>query len=294
MRGAIITNKYYTDSGMEYATERLIGEFAALGVELIHVLAPTLALDSACTAELSDTASCDFVIFWHKDVTLARAIERSGIRVFNSSSAIEICDDKAKTYAALIGANVNIPKTVIAPLMYDVSTEIDARLIDQAERLGYPVVVKEARGSQGRQVYLAADRAELIELHAKLLHVPHLFQQYVSSEHGTDIRTYVVGGKFVAACRRRNTTSFKSNVHMGGVAERFTPSHTLIAESERIASLLGLDYGSIDFLTDDTLVFVEANSNAYFGAIEKLGHNVAAAYAKHVTAAIKEQLCSKK
>ena len=43
----------------------------------------------------------DFILFWDKDILLAKHLENLGLKVFNSSKAIELCDDKAKTALAL-------------------------------------------------------------------------------------------------------------------------------------------------------------------------------------------------
>jgi glutathione synthase/RimK-type ligase-like ATP-grasp enzyme len=128
-----------------------------------------------------------------------------------------------------------------------------------------------------------------LAIHGNLLHTPHVFQSYVADERGVDIRVYVVGGKAVACCKRRNTTGFRSNVHLGGRAEKYDAPEALLREAERIATILGLDYGSVDFLTGESHVFVEANSNAYIFAIEKLGYNVAGAYADHIVSTMEKE-----
>lgn len=288
MRGAFVVNKYYTDNGMEYVADRLTAELNARGVTLDVAVCPTLMYDGECNINFG--GDFDFVVFWNKDVLVARALEKRGLRVFNSAAAIELCDDKAKTFLALAGHGVNVPKTVVAPHVYDVSDHNDRAFITQVESyLGYPVVIKENTGSQGRQVYLAETRAELLSCHGALLHKPHIFQSYVADERGVDIRVYVVGGKAVACCKRRNTTGFRSNVHLGGRAEIFDAPETLLKEAERIATILGLDYGSVDFLTGESHVFVEANSNAYIYAIERLGYNVAGAYAEHIVSTMEKK-----
>ena len=43
----------------------------------------------------------DFVLFWDKDILLAKFLEKQKIPVYNSSEAIRICDDKRLTYLAL-------------------------------------------------------------------------------------------------------------------------------------------------------------------------------------------------
>lgn len=287
MRGAFVVNKYYTDGGIEYAFDRLRSEFAVRGVDLNVMPCPTCYLSADGKPIVSDDfLKFDFVVFWDKDVAAASVLERTGKRVFNSSEAIEVCDDKAKTALKLIDCGVGLPETLFAPVVYDINDSSDTKFISEVETaLNYPVVVKENKGSQGRQVYLATNRDELTELRKKLLHIPHIYQRYVSDERGVDIRVYTVGGKAIAACKRKNTTSFKSNVHMGGTAVDFRLSDKLKAQAERIAEILQLDYGSIDFLTESG-VFAEANSNAYFTAIEKLGYNIAGAYAEYVIKAL--------
>ena len=64
--------------------------------------------------------------------------------------------------------------------------------------------------------------------------------------------------------------------------EKYDASEELVSEAERIASIIGLDYGSVDFLTGKTHIFAEANSNAYMFGIERLGYNIAGAFADHI------------
>lgn len=279
LKGAFVVNKYYTDDGIEYVYTRLKEELAKGGASLERVACPTLEYgdDGAMRAE----CNADFAIFWNKDAAVARALEKL-MPVFNCGDAIEACDDKARTYAKIADNGIRVPMTIVAPVRYDVTQDIDSELIDIAARkLGFPIVVKESTGSQGRQVYLAENIDELVALSQRLVHTPHVLQRYVVDERGVDVRIYVVGGRAIAGCKRRNTTSFKANVHMGGVAESFKPSAELLAEAEKISALLGLDYGSIDFLTERGC-FLEANSNAYFKAIEGLGCDIAGAYARHI------------
>ena len=60
----------------------------------------------------------DLVLFWDKDVYLAKRLEGLGIRLFNSAASVEICDNKILTALTLQG-NVKTPKTVIAPKTFE-------------------------------------------------------------------------------------------------------------------------------------------------------------------------------
>lgn len=278
--GLIVRNRYYTDAGTEYCLDRLESELGKLGLPVRRTVTP---LCGYCGTEaFAAESETDFAVFWDKDVAAARVLERNK-DVFNAPHAIEICDDKLRTYAAVAGQGVDMPETVVAPLAYDVSEGEDEALLSLVERLSYPIVVKQNVGSQGKQVYLASDRAELAALHKRLMHVPHHFQRFYADSAGSDIRLYMVGGRCVAACRRQNTTSFRSNVAMGGEMFRIEPRPEFVAAAERVAARIGLDFGSVDFLDGDRPVLIEVNSNAYFRGIEQSGGaDIAGAYARHI------------
>ncbi|MCI8459124.1 MAG: hypothetical protein HFE46_05620 [Clostridia bacterium] len=274
---AFIANKYYTDAGMEYVFSRMREELNARGVLLRRA-------DGAIASFPFTPPACDFVLFWNKDTALARALENAGVRVFNSAAAIETCDDKEKTFAAVTG-KVVLPQTVIAPLVYDVSDGADQAFLEHvAKTVGFPAVVKACVGSQGRQVFLAKDENELRALHEKMMHTPHLFQRFVRGERaGTDTRVYIVGGRAVGAVERRNTTDFRSGVAVGGQMFAAALPLALQAQAERAAAAIGLSYGSVDFMCEEgTFVFIEANSSAYMQNAERLGIPLAERYAAYL------------
>lgn len=280
---AFITNKYYSDAGMDYVYNRLCEEFAVRGINLVR--------DNAFYASFPpERRKYDFAVFWDKDVKLARSLQSAGVRLFNSARTVEICDDKEKTFAALSGT-VELPVTVIAPLVYDVSCGDDEDFLNYVERkIGYPAVVKECVGSQGRQVFIARNRAELKGLNLRLRRVAHLYQRFVhSGEPCGDVRVYTIGGKVVGAVKRKNTTDFRSNVALGGVISRIEPTRVLILQAERIALALGMEYGCADFMEENgRYMFIEANSSPYMKNAESVGIPLASKYADYIAEVIRE------
>ncbi|HWT27367.1 MAG TPA: RimK family alpha-L-glutamate ligase, partial [Mobilitalea sp.] len=104
----------------------------------------------------------DFVLFWDKDVRLAAYLEQLGYSVFNSSKAIGICDDKSLTHLALMSAGIRMPRTIIAPMTFENIGYTNFTFLDNvAERIGFPMVMKECFGSFGQQVYLIHNQEEL-------------------------------------------------------------------------------------------------------------------------------------
>ncbi|MDR2047334.1 MAG: hypothetical protein LBP79_05510 [Clostridiales bacterium] len=122
-----------------------------------------------------------FAVFWDKDTILCRVLENAGLPVFNGSRAIEICDDKALTALALQG-KIRMPKTVIAPMTFHNIGYSDLSFLETAaDALGFPLVVKERRGSLGEQVYLAGNFDELKNTVISRSRVPLLFQEFIDT-----------------------------------------------------------------------------------------------------------------
>jgi len=284
---ALHFNRYYLDEGQTYVKKRLKECFADKGFLVVE------SKEFACVGEIEEGFSELFsaVVFWNKDITLAKALEAKGIRVFNSSFSIGLCDDKAKTYQHIIKecSNVDVIPTVFAPLSYAKQQKSDKEFLDFVEsKLGFPVIIKYNQGSLGKEVFLLHDKEELDKFFIDNSGIAYSCQKRIRPV-GIDYRVYTIGGKAVAAVQRKNKKSFISNVEHGGEMKVIYLSKDLIELSEQIATALKLDFGAIDFLRDNNgkLYFLEANSNAYFRAIEGLGVKVAEPIVEYIIGEIK-------
>lgn len=209
----------------------------------------------------------DFFFFWDKDVRLARHLERMGFRLYNSAASIAICDDKIRTYEALAGGGVRLPKTLIAPLIYETCGIADESPYDTAiEELGLPLVVKEAFGSFGEQVYLVHNRKELLTLEERIKHRPHLFQELIAFSYGRDMRINVVGSSIAASMRREAEHDFRANVTAGGRMHPYAPTEREKEVALACTRRVGADFAGVDLLfSEDGEPYVcEVNSNAHF------------------------------
>jgi RimK family alpha-L-glutamate ligase len=243
--------------------------------ELMCVLKPGGVLSSAP----------DFVLFWDKDTRLARYLESLGLRLFNKSAAIEVCDDKSLTHLKL--QNLKMPITMIAPKTYDKVGYDDYTFLDKAaDELGFPMIVKECFGSFGWQVYLAKNMEELRAIVDKIGVKPMLFQEFIASSRGRDIRISIVGGKPVAAMLRYSTNGdFRANVDGGAKVEAYTPDAAQTEMAVRAANELGLDFCGVDILfgRDGEPILCEVNSNAQFqGTYDSTGVNIADHIMEHI------------
>ncbi|WP_249870966.1 ATP-grasp domain-containing protein [Oceanobacillus saliphilus] len=207
----------------------------------------------------------DYAVFADKDIYLARQLELLGIRVFNSANAIEISDDKIATYQYLAAEKLPIPKTIISPKIF-FSRTIDSDLLDSVmKEFGLPLIMKEAYGSFGEQVYLLQSKEEIMEKMQDIQEKPYLFQEFVPSSYGKDLRLQVVGNKVVAAMVRTNSDDFRANVTAGGSMETYTPSKAETDLAIAAVKAINADFGGVDLLLgpDNTRLICEVNSNAH-------------------------------
>lgn len=215
-------------------------------------------------------SSEDYVLFWDKDTRLAKALESVGVRVYNPAHAIEICDDKSETHRILAAAGIPQPETLLAPMTYtEITAPVEAFLESGAQRLGFPLVVKECYGSFGDQVSLAHTMEELRTKAYTMESRPFMLQRFMSEAAGEDVRLYVVGGRVVAAMRRRSDgTDFRANLRQGGSAVPYTPTPAEEELALRCCRELGLCFGGVDLLhTAGGVMVCEVNSNAHLAGI---------------------------
>ena len=196
-RVLIIINGYGLASGIQHQVERLKEEFSKRKVE-VEVFKNTQVfayiLDGNVDVILP---KFDFILYLDKDRYVAELLEKAGYKLYNSIDAIIKCDDKMLTHITLADNGIKMPTTVSSTLCYTDNGNRDY-LKPVIEKVGLPMIVKENYGSLGKQVYLVNNYKELLKIENKLIHVPHIFQQFIFSSRGKDYRIIVIGGKVVA------------------------------------------------------------------------------------------------
>ena len=242
-----------------------------------------------------DLEGIDFVLFLDKDIILAKQLEIMGLRVFNSSEAIAVCDHKGKTMQVLANHQVDMPKTIVAPLVFEgmyTGCEND-RYIRQIEKeLDYPMIVKECYGSFGMQVYKVDNQQELIKIRERLADRPHLYQSFIKNSCGRDVRIHVVGDEVVASMLRTNDTDFRANVTNGGKMSLYDPPEAFKQLALKVCKLLKTDFAGVDLLFNEKEepILCEVNSNAHIKNILDLtGINVAEKIMAYILKEVKKE-----
>lgn len=206
----------------DWFIQELIKGSASVGIEM-HLQ----------TDAVQPTNDVDFAFYRGRNFGLAKQWESQGLLLINRSEVNRIANDKLQT--AQLAIMLGIPA-------------IQTKRFQSLDSIqSYPVVIKTAHGHGGTDVHLCRSEAEAEELLAHYKDEPLVVQPYI--EHGaTDVRLYVIGNEVVAGVKRTGIDSFKANVALGGVTERFDPPAPLRRFAEKIAKALKSDYIGVDFL----------------------------------------------
>lgn len=262
MKGYLIINHFLRNEKFEEIYQWLADSARRQGMELI--LKTNVECMSCIGGKQEKEQDISFVLFWDKDIKLARMLEARGYQLFNCADAIQTCDDKALTHIALEKEGIPMPKTWISPMTYENIGYTDISFLAQIEEnLGYPMVVKECCGSFGMQVYLCYNREEV----EKYFNRNVIFQEYIPSSFGRDIRLQVVGDKVITAMYRYSENGdFRANITNGGKMKPYQWTKEQEELAVNSVKAIGLDFAGVDILfgEDETPLVCEINSNAHF------------------------------
>lgn len=206
-------------------------------------------------------------------LAILRQMERLGVYVCNSASTIEMVKDKLHMHQILAHNNLPTPKTMLVRFPADVT---------MVEReIGFPLVVKNITGTEGKGIYLIESREKFVDLmeliYANNKNANIILQEFVQSSYGQDLRVFVVGGRVIGCMRRYSETSFKANYSRGGKADAYTMTPEIEWLAAETARLVDLDVAGIDLLFyGNEFKVCEANSAPGFKGLETvLGRVVA-------------------
>jgi len=202
-----------------------------------------------------------------RGVTIVRQFERMGAIVINESDGIANSRDKLVACQLMVEAGVPVPITANVGAWEDT-----VRAVNQVG--GTPCVIKSNEGTHGSGVFLAHTEQQARQLVYQMLErdMRPLVQEYIQESHGQDIRALVVGGKVVAAMRRKaHGSEFRSNFHLGGSVEHVEISDRYAEIACTAARTLGLDLAGVDMLESRSGPLVlEVNSSPGLEGIESV------------------------
>ena len=194
-----------------------------------------------------------------------RQLEMMNVYTPNDSDAILRARDKLRSHQLLARQGIGLPTTVFGDNPDDTN--------DLLAMLGKPPhVIKLNEGTQGAGVILterlSSSRSVIEALRG--LYATFLVQEFIAEANGADVRCFVVGGKVVAAMRRKaRAGEFRSNLHRGGTATQVTLNAAETDTAIRAAKVMGLNVAGVDLLRSKRGPLVlEVNSSPGLEGIE--------------------------
>lgn len=290
MKCLVIINEFASYKSYTLTCKRFFDEFDKANIEYDVIKSGDVKV---FVGNKNNISKYDFGLYLDKDKYLARLLENSGLRIFNKSKAIEVCDDKMLTHIELDKYDIPQPKTIPGVLCYTSHSSYSKETLDKIiETLGLPLVIKQSFGSLGKGVFLAKTYNEVKKYANKLIHVPHLFQQFIKTSYGIDYRIIVINHKMVACMQRKSDKDFRSNIELGGVGIKCELPKEYKQLAEKVSKVLDLDYCGVDLLIGENNkpLVCEVNSNAFFNSIEKVSNvNVASCYVKYMVEEVENE-----
>lgn len=166
-----------------------------------------------------------------------------GVPSMNSASAIAQARNKMRCLQLLSEHGVSVPATVMARDAGDLRAMV--RLVG-----GVPVLVKLVGGREKRGVMVCETLNSLGAALEAILGLGHdlIVQEYVRKA-GRDVRVLVVGGRALAAVRRRpRMNRLAPTLNRGARLERLVLTPAQESAAVRAAGLVGLEVAAVDML----------------------------------------------
>jgi RimK family alpha-L-glutamate ligase len=202
-------------------------------------------------------------------------LEDVGVRVLNPAASIERTVDKYYTSYLLADAGISTPRTFV--------TEDFEQAMTAFQAMG-DVIVKPLFGSEGKGMTRVSDEDTAYRLfrHLELCRYIFYLQEYIPHAE-QDIRAFVIGGRVVAAMRRRGA-NWKTNYSKGAQVEPLQLTNEQQELSVRAARLVGTEYAGVDLLPaeDGRMYVLEVNSIPGWRGLRKTtSANIASLIVEH-------------
>lgn len=179
----------------------------------------------------------DFAIVRTIEPILNAHLEACGIVTFNNAQTAQVCNHKSWTHLEITKLGIPMVQTFFA-------TKHSAPPIPP---LPFPVVVKEAAGRGGKQVYFVQTEAAWKKCLANLTTNDYIVQA-TDVTLGQDVRVFVIGKEMIGAVLRKNEHDFRANFKLGGKAFPYTLSTENKKMIQKIIDHFSFGLVGIDFL----------------------------------------------
>lgn len=261
MKGYLIEK--YTDMGNAYTTSRILMEAKKAGIDLFPVgVSDTALAEGILMHRGKRIKEVDFVINRYKYGVIKDCINGLAKRQYNKLEGLNRFVNKANELISLTGGSLCFPRYILG--RQGISYE------EIADRVGVPFVAKGLLSSQGREVFFISNKKEYQEIRGKYGEEELLFQEFIKSSYGRDVRFFLLQGEVLACMERRAKEGFRANFALGGSVEKYEINDRIREIGKEIYEKTELDMLGVDLLFGgEDYMFCEINVTPGIEGIER-------------------------
>jgi len=268
----------YNNMGNAYTCRRLLEEAQKQNIDLklIGIYDSSVAQDG-CYNNGTLLSARDFVINRYKFSKIKDNLNKLGKKSYNALNPLNLYINKLEQLKNIESQYFQKPKYLAG--MSDLSFEM------LADILKLPFVAKGLESSMGQEVFLIKNKNDYDALSQSFLpNKEWLFEEFIKSSEGRDMRLYCVRGEVIAGMERISNNDFRANVALGSSVHKIEITREFQTIAQDIYRQTGLDFIGLDLLFGkNEPYFCEINVTAGMEGIEKAtGINVAGAVIKTI------------
>ncbi|MDD6039310.1 MAG: RimK family protein, partial [bacterium] len=240
MKGYLIEK--YSCMTNAYTCNRLVEEAKKLGIALQIVGVHDTAVGAdGVYLQGQKLSKADFVINRYKWGQTVAAVNALADRSYNAYEPFARYINKYEQVRRLHSDRFLIPRFLLATAKYPYEQVIG--------QLGSPFVAKGLESSMGEQIYLIEKKEQYEQLaYDYSMEKEWLFEEFVQTSIGTDLRYFCIRGQAVAGMIRRSNGDFRANVALGASVEKTVPTEEIQQIAAEIYAQTGLDFVGLDLL----------------------------------------------
>ena len=263
----------YNNMGNSYTCRRLLEEAQKQNIDLklIGVFDSAVSQDGCYNSGML-LSSCDFIINRYKYGKIKDNLNKLGAKSYNAIKPLNLHINKLEQLKNIESHYFQKPKYIAG--MSDLSFEM------LADCLKLPFVAKGLESSMGQEIFLIKNKGDYQALSQSFLPSKEwLFQEFIKSSEGRDMRLYCIRGDVIAGMERISNNDFRANVALGSSVKKININPEFQTIAQDIYKQTNLDFIGLDLLFGvNKPYFCEINVTAGMEGIEKAtGINVAGA-----------------
>lgn len=268
LKGYIIES--YNNMGTVYVSTRLIEEAQIRNVQLSIIGVHDVDVRDGVIYHVGrKLEQSDFVINRYKWGKIKNEINLLGKKSYNSLNSFEIYVNKYEQMKRLTSEYFLKPKYLLGNscLHYDMLSHC----------LGERIVAKGLENSMGREIFLLESETDMEYLKRYGEHKEWLFEEFIETSYGEDLRIYAIRGEVVGCMKRKAETDFRANLALGANIFSYPVTDKIKNIAGDIYLQTGLDFVGIDLLFGEKCFYLcEINVMPGIQGMEKAtGVNVA-------------------